>query len=377
MNNDINNRNNSTSDSTQKHSETKSIKSKIFWGILFVFIAAFSIWAVVGQSKEFSLSGFIQYITQSFNIYLLLAFLAIFGFVFFEGAAVVSICRSLGYKRGLSRGLIYSVSDVYLSAITPSASGGQPASAYFMKCDGIPFSVSTVALIVNVIMYTLSVLFFGLFSFITAPSIFLSFDLISKILIIVGVCTQILLITLSLLVLKKAGIIYRFGCIVIDFLSKIRLIRKKEAKKAKLQAYIDSYRACSAAIRGKTGMLVRAFILNLLQRSSYMAVLLFSYLATGGSIENIHTVWATQGYITLGANSVPIPGSMGVVDLITLDGLDAIMDRADAVNLELLSRSISFYICIFVCGAVTLTAYLCGRIKRNKQMKRATQARSE
>ncbi len=345
----------------------KSNKSKIFWGILFVFIAVFSIWAVVGQSKEFSFKDFISYIFESINIYLILAFLCSFGFVFFEGVAVLCICRSMGYKRSLKHGMVYAAADTYFSAITPSATGGQPASAFFMKKAGIPLSVATVALIVNVIMYVLSVLFFGMFSIILDPSVFMSFDVLSRIFIIMGVFTQVIFIAFLLLILNKAGIIYRVGCLIIDFFAKIKLIRKKDAKKDKLRSYIGSYRACSSAMKGKTKMLILVFIFNLLQRACIMAVLLFSYLATGGSVDNIATVWSIQGFVTLGANSVPIPGSMGIVDYVLLDGLNNIMDESSAVYLELLSRGISFYICVLACGLATLIAYLVIRFRRKRE----------
>ncbi len=347
-------------------SSNKGVKSKIFWGILFVFIAAFSIWAVVGQNKEFSFGKFVSYITGSFNIYLILAFVCSFGFIFFEGLAVICICKSMGYKRGLKQGFVYAASDAYFSAITPSATGGQPASAFFMKKTGIPLSVSTVVLIVNVMMYTLSVMFFGIFSFVFDFNLFMSFDIFSRTLIILGICTQVIFIIFLLFILKKAGIIYRVGCAVIDFLGKLKLIRKKESKKAKLLAYIDSYRACSAAVKGKKKMLISAFLLNLMQRISIMAVLLFSYLATGGSWGNAAEVWATQGLVTLGANSVPIPGSMGIVDYILLDGLQNFMDESSAVYLELLSRGISFYFCVIFSGLATLLAYLIIRFRRKK-----------
>ncbi len=361
MNNDINK--NTESPTAPKH---KGNKSKIFWGILFVFIAAVSVWAVVSQSKEFSFGKFAEYISESANIYLLLAFVSSFGFVLFEGLAVLCICKSMGYKRGLKHGLVYSAADVYFSAITPSATGGQPASAFFMKKAGIPLSVSTVVLIVNVIMYTLSVVFFGAFSVILDYSRFMSFDPLSKTFILLGVCTQFVFIVFLLLILKRAGIIYRVGCVIIDFLGKIKLIRKRESKKAKLHSYIESYRECASAMKGKTKMLVSAFLLNLMQRVCIMSVLLFSYLATGGSTDNISSIWATQGLVTLGANSVPIPGSMGVVDYIMLDGLKDFMDESAAVNLELLSRGISFYICVVACGLATLVAYLVIRFRRKK-----------
>ena len=84
---------------------------------------------------------------------------------------------------------------------------------------------------------------------------------------------------------------------------------------------------------------------------------MFTYLATGGSIDKAPSIWSLQGFVVLGSNSIPIPGAMGVSDYIMLDGFRSIMSEAEAVNLELLSRSCSFYVCIFLCGISTLVYY--------------------
>ena len=68
---------------------------------------------------------------------ILLASVSMLGFIYFEGEALRVLVRHMGYPAKRSHGFVYSAADVYFSAITPSASGGQPASAYFMLKDGI------------------------------------------------------------------------------------------------------------------------------------------------------------------------------------------------------------------------------------------------
>ena len=87
------------------------------------------------------------------------------GFILFEGFALVVLRRAFGYRRGVWSGYIYSASDIYFSAITPSATGGQPASAYFMIKDGVPGMVVTVTLVANLFMYTLSIIAIGFVCF--------------------------------------------------------------------------------------------------------------------------------------------------------------------------------------------------------------------
>ena len=64
------------------------------------------------------------------------------------------------------------------------------------------------------------------------------------------------------------------------------------------------------------------------------------------------------------ASFFPIPGAMGVADYLMLDGFTAITGREAAFELEMLSRAITFYICVAVSGIITLAGYL---IKRRKK----------
>ena len=69
--------------------------------------------------------------------------------------------------------------------------------------------------------------------------------------------------------------------------------------------------------------------------------------------------------MVLGSNCVPIPGGMGVTDYLMLNGYCRLMTRDEAFRLEILSRGLSFYICIIV----SLIAVIAGYIIRQKKLK--------
>ena len=152
---------------------------KIFWGIVSFGLALLTIKVVLAQSGSLSISQLIAIAGKSNKLMLFIAMFCSFLFIFFEGVALVSILTSAGYERSLYDGMLYSASDIYFSAITPSASGGQPASAFFMVNDGIPAGVVTAALILNLMMYTISIIVLGIVAVIIKPSAFISFNTVS------------------------------------------------------------------------------------------------------------------------------------------------------------------------------------------------------
>ena len=165
-------------------------KKKIPWMILFLVLMIISIWVIISKSGSYSMELLIDTIKNANIIWLILACLAMFLNIFFEGKAldilISALNRSEHNKQIKSHGLLYSAADIYFSAITPSASGGQPASAFFMNRDGITMAQSAVILVSNMLLYTISLAFIGIVGFIISPHNFWDFDTPAKVLILIG-----------------------------------------------------------------------------------------------------------------------------------------------------------------------------------------------
>lgn len=334
-----------------------NIKSKAVWTLLFVLIAALSIWAVTSQAKDFTISAFGNFIATANPIWLCSATLSMLGFIIFEGMALLTICHAFGYKRSFGRGFVYSASDIYFSAITPSATGGQPASAFFMMKDGIPGTFVTVALVINLIMYTASIVAMSLVSLIFAPSLFLNFEPVSKLLIGVGFVIQLALLAFFIVLLTQKRLVETLCCGTVKLLAKLKIIKNLDKMLGKVNKKIDNYSSYASHLKGKSKMLFLVFLFNFLQRLAQIAVTPLSFLASGGDLGEALNVLFTQIYVVTGSNCIPIPGAMGVTDYLMLDGFENLKVQ-NPQFLELLSRSLSFYVCIIICGLTVLFSYI-------------------
>ena len=362
--------NKSSSGSSCGEKKQKSLKSKLIWSVVFIVIAALTIWAITSQ-EGFTLKGFISFLGNMHPGWLVCAFLGTAGFIVFEALAIMTIIKSFGYKRPFRKGIVYSTSDIYFSAITPSASGGQPASAYFMMRDGIPGSMTTVALIVNLVMYSFAIVIIGIVSILLKPSIFMNFPLTGQIFIGLGAVLLIGLALFFLMILYKSHILLKIGNTLLTLLAKIHIIRNLDGKKARLQCAICEYNSHVSHLKGKGSMLVRALIFNVLQRSSLISVCLFTYLAAGGDPSLAIDVWVSQCLVVVGTNMIPIPGAMGISDIMLIWAFTGIgFSEAGAMNLNLASRGISFYFSVLICGIsmiVRLISYKVGaKMTKNK-----------
>ncbi len=349
-------------------SSAPDMKKTLCLMALFIVIAAASVYTVAAQSMEFSAMDFLRYVKNANWLYLVYAVVCMLGFILFEGLAVLAICRVLGYRRGLRSGIIYSASDIYFSAITPSATGGQPVSMWFMIKDGVSGTASLVALVVNVGIYTVARLLVGVVALAINPEMFFGFTPTAKTLIVCGFAILVVLAVFFVLILYKERWVHGIAAAGLKILSKLRLVKYPGRLNRKLQKSTAKYKECSALIGKHKGMMLLALLLNLLQRMSQITVTTFACLAVGGDWGQAADAWLVQAYTAVGSNCVPVPGAMGVSDYILLDGLDNMMARESAVHLELLARSISFYSMIVICGIAVLWQYLI--ILRNKRVKK-------
>ena len=325
-------------------------RKKRRWLLLSAVIALLSIWAVTTQWKGFSLAAFREDLQQADKRWMILAVISMLGFVVFEACALKVACGALNYRSSLGRACSYSAADIYFSAITPSASGGQPACLLLMRRDGIPGSVGTAVLLLTLAMYALAILTIGALCILLAPGVFLVFGTTGRVLIVIGYAAQIVLAVLFLMLIFRERMLENACRGLLRLLARLRLLRREEQLLARLEITMESYRRSAQLLAGHKGLLRCSFLFNLLQRASMIAVTMFTYLAMGGEGKLAGDIFAMQSYVVIGSNCVPIPGAMGVADYLMLDGFENFLPADLVVSMELLSRSLSFYCCVLLCG---------------------------
>lgn len=320
------------------------------WAVLSLCLAALTIWGVTSQWKDFSLSAFLEDLSQADKRWMIPAVASMLGFIVFEGCAIRCACRALKYPVRLNDACSYAAADIYFSSITPSATGGQPACALLMRRGGIPLMVSTAVLMLTLAMYALAMLVIGFAGYLLFPRVFRVFGTPSRILIVAGFAGQILLALLFSMLLWREKLLEKLALGLFDLLVRLHLMPHAERRRARLEKLTEDYRQYASLLAGQRALLLRSFLFNLLQRVSQLAVTVFCFLALGGQPRMVGEIFAMQSYVVIGSYCVPLPGGMGVADYLLLDGVEEFLPPDLVVSMELLSRSLSFYVCVLLCG---------------------------
>ncbi|MBQ9891091.1 MAG: flippase-like domain-containing protein [Firmicutes bacterium] len=348
----------------------KDKKRKLIWAVLFVVIAALSVFAVSSAVKGFSLSAVLELLRGADPLWIVFALASMLGFIFFEAMAIRTLVRSFGHPCSIKDGVLFGAADTYFSAITPSATGGQPASAYFMVRSGIPSSCATVSLVFNLALYTLAILVIGIVTIIAMPSAYMFFRPAARVLIVLGAITLIGMAVIFVLIAIKRSFINRTGRILIGIGCRLRILRDRLKWVRRLEKWLEDYMRYAASIKNHKPAIIKALIFNILQRLCQLAVTMFMYIAVSVHasglpytqvIKNGVRLLGAQSLISIGSTYIPIPGAMGYTDLMMLDGFSTLMPEAQAAGLELLSRFVSFYLCVIICFIIVVIALLSAR----------------
>lgn len=348
-----------------KELEHPNKENHVLYLILFFLIAGLSIWAITSQNNSFSFFSFKEYIRTSSPIWLSCAILSMILYILMEGLAITCACRFFGINCKVKNGISYAAADIYFSAITPSATGGQPACAYFMMKDKIPGIVVTITLLLNLMMYTISCAIIGLLSFIICPEAFSYFHLISKVAIFIGLLLQVGLATLFYLLIYHANLLEKIIKSVVKLLGRLHLMKDQAKKINIVHEKMEEYRTYAKMMKKNKKLLAKMFLLNFFQRMCKVLVTIFTFLATKGKLAKVLAIWTIENFSFMGSYCFPVPGAMGFIDYLMLDGFLNVVPKPIATNLELLSRGLSFYSCIIICGIIVVIKYLF--MKRRKE----------
>jgi len=348
----------------------RKFNKKALWPFVTLIIAALTIKAVFAANKDLSIGALLKTLSDAKPGWLIVTLLCMLGFIAFEGLALKHILKSADIKVKPMQGLVYAASDQFFSAITPSATGGQPASALFMSVNGIPTATITVALLINLIMYTTSTVVIGLFSIITRPNLLIALTPFSKILIVLGMTVMTVLTVLFIALLRRGAKLHSLGVSLINFLCRIHLMHRKEHWLSRLDHVVYDYTLCSDALSGNAKVMIIAFLLNLGQKISQISVTpMLNFAFKKPCLSQGFDLWILQAFSQVGSYCVPIPGGMGATDYIMLDGFNLLFDEDYTFILETISRSISFYICTLATGLIVLTGYIVIRIRAHRKQK--------
>lgn len=308
--------------------------------------------------RDQNMDELFMYIRQAKKRWLIIGLMFVLVFISFESIIIHYLMKSLSYSIRFIHCLKYSFIGFFVSAITPSATGGQPAQLYFMGGDGVSVAVSSLVLMVVTIAYKAVLLFLAGIMFISEYSFVMAH--ISNIIVILvfGIVVNIFMIAFLMIVIFKQSFAKKIVGNTILFLGKHRIIKNHQKLLKRLLIAIEKYEKGAEYLKTHKLVFFNVFVITMVQRIALFAVTYAVYKAFGLSGCSFFEIVTLQLIISLAVDNLPLPGGLGASEGIFMVFFEEIFTTQFITAGLLLSRGLSYYAVIILGGVVTGLAWL-------------------
>lgn len=290
--------------------------------------------------------------------WLVLAVIFMVFFIYGESHVIHYMLKKMGIITKHFTCFLYSCVGFFFSCITPSATGGQPAQLYYMKKNNIPVPLATVILMIVTITYKMVLVAVGVWIVVFDHSFIR--EHLSGILFVfyLGIALNVFCVVFMLILVFHPVLAEKMVVLLFKVLEKIHLLKKKEDRLEKFRASMDTYRQTAAFLKSNIPVVVKVFLITVLQRFAYFFVTYFVYKSFGLSGTSIYVVVMLQAVISLSVDMLPLPGGMGISEALFNIIFLPVFGQALLLPGMILSRSLSFYTELFLSAAFTIFAHI-------------------
>lgn len=206
--------------------------------------------------------------------------------------------------------LVTGIGQFY-SAITPSASGGQPMQVLALHKRGIGAVSGTAALSMKYVGFQLAFLIIGLLAWVLNPGLVNAQLYGFRWLVVIGFLVNAILGFLLVLVSINVSLVERVLYFFINLGKRMRLVKDVEAAQSKIMGYIYDYRVALNHFISRPFSALVMLLLSIAQVLAFSSVAFCLYKAFELSGYSYIQVTALQILLFLSASFMPLPGAAG------------------------------------------------------------------
>ena len=260
--------------------------------------------------------------------------------------------------------LRYALTGFFFSSITPSASGGQPMQLLAMHQDGHPAAPGVLALLTEFFSFQLAGAVLAVGGFLLCRQELLALDKAVQLCFLVGAGLNLVVVLLLCTALFSPRLLpFLWGKLMIPA-GKL-FPRRAEGWAAWGRAQWADLRRCTHCYRTNKKKLAGMVAVSLLQLAACHSIPYWVYLAFGLENARLVGVIGMQAVLFLSVSSLPLPGAVGLSEGGFLLLYRSLFPPALISGAMILSRVLSFYLCLAVSGAALCASCLFRSSRKN------------
>lgn len=293
--------------------------------------------------------------------YVLMGLGFMFCFVGCEAMCSKLILGRLGHGLPYRKCLGYSFTGFYVSSITPSSTGGQPAQIYYMSKDGVPAAHGSLNMMLIAVCYQVVTLCYAVAAFVLLPQVRSGLGTGMGLLLLYGGAVMVALTAGMLCMMFLPNAARKLTSGIVSLGVRLHIVRREEEVREKLARQMEEYRRGADCIRANLNLFPALLGLTFLQLTALYAVPFAVYLGFGLSSATLFQMVGTQALVSMAVGSLPLPGAVGAAEGGALQAFTLFFGSALVTPAVLVARGISFYSFLLISGGVTLAVHLSAR----------------
>lgn len=274
-----------------------------------------------------------------------------------ESAIIFFMLKNMKEDITFKRCAKYSFIGFFYCAITPSASGGQPAQIVYMRKDGYKISTSSVIIFTLVTVYKFVLIGFVALSFIVNNS-FVRENLNNlTVFYIFGLLVNVLFIVLICLLFFKPNIVKWIIGALYKLMMKIKIIKNPDKIITAINKSVEEYIENVDFVKKNMIILLPVLFLTILQRLLMFSISYVVYKFFGLSELSFFDIISLQVILNTSVDVLPVPGGIGASEMAFKIIFGVAYQTSLIVPAMLVTRFVNFYFMLIVSAVISLTAH--------------------
>lgn len=236
----------------------------------------------------------------------------------------------------------------FYSAITPSASGGQPMQILYLRRLGVPASLGTACVSVKFLGFQTAILSLGGLSWLLNREMIAHQLYGFRWLVLLGCAVNSALILAVLLTLPRWPVIDRLIRFFIRLGARLHFLRNEDSAYHSFQDALKDYRDALIHLLHRPLDALVIYLLSLSQVVAYMSVAICLYKAFGLSGTSSTDLLTLQLMLFIAAAFVPLPGAAGAQESGFCVFFHEIFPDSELVAAMICWRFFSYYLLLFL-----------------------------
>ncbi len=208
---------------------------------------------------------------------------------------------------------------LFWSAITPSATGGQPMQVYLMHSSmGVSIGYGTSRLIQKFMVYQIVLTSLSVICVLCNISFIIEQNKRIPILIpllLLGFVTQIVVTGVFLMFSFSPKLSRKLIMFFAKVLNKIKIVKNVDKKIEEIDKQLDTFHTSNKDIYKKPKLLAVAFAFTILEFIAMFLIPYFIFRSFGFDFASPGQLLSSQAFVNIMSGMVPIPGASGAAEL--------------------------------------------------------------